>query len=462
MLLVRALRSQLLLGLCAICLLAPNCLADRIHVKNGSIIKGKAIVDDLHPDQYLIIGEQGKTPMVLKKDRVQTIEPEKGVLDDYVIKRKAVEKSGTKGAEDDYQLGVWCLGHKLNDLATVHFESAIKKNPNHSEAHQRLGHFNHEGRWLTASELKTAQGYFLVKGKWITAEEKEQRDAEASATAEQKTWARRLTSLKNAMVNGPENKSKLAEAEVMAIHEPIAVNPIVRVFGLDENPQFRSLASRALGGIPGPEASAALVTRLLNEPVGEVRESYMTQISRSKEQNIVPKLVQALKSESLPIINRAAWALGNLNAVAAVPRLIPALVSSELQTVWDQNGSGGNGINAGFSSGGPGGYGGFGMSGGQSIPILTGPAVGPGVVAFGATSVPASAFSGAGLNIGGAGPNRGATPRMVAVNHQNTEVLAALVKLTGRDFGYDVASWQSWMQVAFKPNPIPAKRVPQP
>jgi hypothetical protein len=51
---------------------------------------------------------------------------------------------------------------------------------------------------------------------------------------------------------------------------------------------------------------------------------------------------------------------------------------------------------------------------------------------------------------------------MVTDTFQNTEVLAALVKLTGQDFGYNVNSWRRWLRTSFQPDPAPARSVPQP
>ena len=47
----------------------------------------------------------------------------------------------------------------------------------------------------------------------------------------------------------------------------------------------------------------------------------------------MPRLIQALRANDLNVINRAAWALGNLNALEAVPRLIPVLLSTDSQLV---------------------------------------------------------------------------------------------------------------------------------
>jgi hypothetical protein len=41
-------------------------------------------------------------------------------------------------------------------------------------------------------------------------------------------------------------------------------------------------------------------------------------------------------------------------------------------------------------------------------------------------------------------------------------VLEALQRLTGRNFGYDVATWQRWLSSSTDPEPEPVRRVPQP
>jgi hypothetical protein len=445
-------------------LLAPAARADRIIVRNGPPIKGKAVVDELHPDQYLVFGERGKNPLVLKRDRVARIDPEPSILDEYVTRRKALASAsvGAAGAQAEYDLGLWCEGHKLPDLASAHFEASVKRDPAFGPGHKKLGHVEYGGKWLTAAELKAAQGYVLYKGRWITPEQKAEYDAEAEASAEQQSWMRRLAILRRAILED-ESRAKTAEMQLLAIRDPSAVNPIVKTFGNDPEPSLRKLGARALSGIPGPEASAALVSRLLAESDEDVRAATMAELAKSKEANVVPKLVQALQSKSLAIINRAAWALGNLKAVRAVPKLVPVLVSSEIQVAWVPNpGAPGSG----FGSMPPGS--GLSIVGGRSIGVLTGPAVGPGVVAFGATSVPAAAFGG-GFNVnlgspggGGGGGGGGPTPQFVEVTHRNTEVLTALMKLTGQDFGYDVSAWQRWLRTGFRPDPQPTRSIPQP
>jgi len=53
-------------------------------------------------------------------------------------------------------------------------------------------------------------------------------------------------------------------------------------------------------------------------------------------------------------------------------------------------------------------------------------------------------------------------PRVVPFTYRNVEVLAALQKMTGEDFGYDESAWRNWIAHKFNPNPKPSRRVPQP
>jgi hypothetical protein len=98
--------------------------------------------------------------------------------------------------------------------------------------------------------------------------------------------------------------------------------------------------------------------------------------------------------------------------------------------------------------------------------FLTGPAMAPGSVGYGAVAVPMIGGIGplgGGSYLGmGASPNRGPQPRYVTYTYENVEVRAALQKLTGQDFGYDASAWRGWIKTSFNPNPTPVRRVRQP
>ena len=411
-----------------------------------------------------------RTPSSTGKSRSSRFIREKSDLDEYVIRRGRDRSL----AEEEYQLAVWCEEHKYPDLALNHFETAIRLDPGYAPAHEKLGHALVDGRWLDADEQREAQGMVRYRGRWMMLEEKERIEEQAAEAAENQSWVRRIRIYRDAYLSNQDSRAKDAERRLLAIREANAVRPVARILGADPIAPVRQLGSRVLGAIPGPEASAALVSCLLAETDGTVREGLIVEMARREAGEITPRLIQALRSRQAEIINRAAWALGRLDIVTAVPQLIPALTFTEYQTVMVPvagGGGGGGGINASFGSVGLGGGGvGFGSYTASSDVQPTPPVVAPGAVAFGAVGVPlvngVALGNGTGvlnsaISVGG---NNGPAlmPRVVPVEHPNVEVHAALTKLTGQDFGFNVPTWKRWAASSFRSDPTPARRVLNP
>ena len=289
----------------------------------------------------------------------------------------------------------------------------------------------------------------------MTPEEKERRESLAASAAEGAAWVKKLKLLRDGYLSGAADRSREAERRLLAIREPIAVGPVLRVLVDEANPALRLVGLRVLGSIPGPEASAALVGRLLIEEEDDVRQATIDELSRRDESEVVPSLTRALRSTHHEVVNRSAFGLAHLNAVRVVPKLVPALITIEQEVVMVPASGGGTGI--GFNATAP--SGGIGY-GGQNILVPTTPVVGPNAVGIGATSVP----YGSGVGLGGSpmSAGRGPTPRLVPVEYRNDQVLAALIKMTGRDFGFDILTWNRWIATSFKIDAPPTRRVPQP
>jgi hypothetical protein len=451
----------------ALGLFAGECRADRITLRGGGLIRGKVLpADPQHPDRVTILTATGKTPLNFQKAQVIQVQAEPSALDEYLDRRGSLATT----AEANHALGVWCEEHKLKDLAEIHFEAAVRLDKAFEPAHQKLGHVLVGNQWLWGDELRAAQGLVRYKGQWMSAEEKEQREAAAASSAELASWVRRLKLLRQALLSGPEDRKRDAERQLMEIRDPAAVTPLVQVLG-GEGPAVRVLLDHVLDQIPGPEAAAALVKHVLFETDSDVRHGIQDALAKRTDSNIVPNLVKALGSKDPAVVNRAGWSLGQLGAVATVPKLIPALITVQHQVIlppvsgWP---SGGNeSIGASFGSVAPT----PGMSGGSpflsggisSYGVLTPPVAAPGAVAFGASAIPTPTLPGTGFSVGGGSYRpRDHLPRIIPLTFQNIEVLASLVKLTGQDFGYDIPQWKRWVVSGFRPDPTPVRRVPQP
>jgi hypothetical protein len=435
--------------------------ADQITFRGGGQIRGKVVADPQHPDRVKVLTETGKTPLSFQKGQIVRVQAEPSALDEYVVQRD----SAASTAEAQYELGLWCEQHKLKDLAELHFEAALRKDKTYEPAHQKLGHVWLGNRWIWGDELREAQGLVRYKGQWISKEEKDQREAAAASNAEQTGWIRRLKLIRQALLYGPEERRRDAQQQLVEIRDPVAVSPLLQVFG-GEAAALRMLLDHALERIDGPEAAAGLVRHILRETDSDVRQVALEALKARADSNIVPNLVKGLGSTDPAIVNRAAWTLSNLDAVTTVPKLIPALITVQYQIVMPPVGGsvpGNLGVSFGSVAPTPG-LGGAPFVSGGSYGVLTPPVVGPGAVAYGAAAIPVPTLPSAGLSLGGSnasGP-RSQIPRIVPLTFQNVEVLAALIKLTGRDFGFNIPAWKHWVATEFHPDPTPARRVPQP
>lgn len=433
---------------------------DVIVLRGGGQVQGKVVADPASKrgDRVLVVLPKGKTPLTLRKDQILEVQPKAGPLDDYAARRETLAPT----ARGDFDLGAWCEANELPDLAQLHYEAAVKRDPDFAEARAKLGHVAMEGRWLTPDEQRREAGMVLHKGRWVTEEEKAREDGAARDSGGAASWGRRINIIFQGLVSESAERRREAEDQLMELGDPEAVGPMVKVLG-GQDADIRLLLAKALGAIPGDAGSKALVEMLLREPEDAVRPAILGELRDREQPQVTPRLVRALRSSDVRVINRAAWALGNLEAFAAVPRLLDVLVTSEERVVL-------------VPSGGPAypeGLGPLIAYNGSSAAYMTGPVVGPGVVAYGATVVPNTIGldpfnGGAPISVGdGMGPrfvgaDKGPQPQLMTFTSQNVEVRAALNRLTDQDFEYDVAAWRAWVARSFNPKPVPDRKAPQP
>ncbi len=428
--------------------------ADVIELRGGGQVQGKVVPDPKNKDRVQVWLLRGRNPLTFQKGQVVNVIPQPSPLDGYVAKRAKVEST----ASAQFELGSWCEQNKLPDLARLHYETALSLDSNFDQAHRKLGHLYQDGAWVTRDDVSAAQGLVKYKGRWVTAEEKTKREGAAQTTAAQVSWLRRIKVLRQAILNGPSDRRREAESQLMAIRDSDAVVPLVRAFGQDE-PPLRILLATVLSTIGGPEATRALVSRVLDESDSEVRSATLEHLKERDEKGVPVQFARALASQNVQVINRAAWALNNLEAVEAVPRLVSVLVTTEQQIVYEPppgaNGPGpvGPGPTLKYMNN-------------SGVILQSPPQVSNGAVAYGLQAIPWYQMSpgiatGAGLGSGLQIPTQ-PEPKVATFTYRNVEVLSALQKLTGQDFGYDVASWSRWVARSFNPNPRPTRRVPQP
>lgn len=240
-------------------------------------------------------------------------------------------------------------------------------------------------------ELMTQRGFIRHEGRWRTAQEIEIIERAARAQAAQREWKQRLERLRQ-RVDSRDQGDRAAE-EIRELSDPAAVAAVAESLEREPVQRVRGLYVEALGRIGSSEALVVLVRVALDHPDGETRIAALERLSALGPQVAVPTFVSALGSADNAQVNRAAQALGALNATSAVGPLIAALETQHVV-----------------------------VSGGDT------PA--------GATSATFTP-TGGGLSMGGG-------PRQTRVPRRNDHVLEALVRLTGVNFEWDVQAWRTW------------------
>ncbi len=247
---------------------------------------------------------QGRKPLSFQKSQIAEVIPRPSALDDYFQKVKAVGSS----AQAQYDFGIWCEQNKLMDMAKSHFELALLADKTFEPAHKKLHHKFYNGYWLSQDDLSAMQGLVKHKGRWISVEEKTKRQAQEDANALQATWVRRIKILRQSLINGPMDRRREAESQLMAIRDVAAVTPLLRVLGTGDASE-RILCAQVLAAIPGKEATAGLVKEILAESDPAVRSIILDKLrDRDDPGTITQLLSKGLLASDIQVINRAAWA----------------------------------------------------------------------------------------------------------------------------------------------------------
>lgn len=425
--------------------------ADKILLRGGGEIRGE-LLDPLEKSANVrVLTANSARPLSFARDQIVKVEAEASVLDDYLARKAALVET----AQAQYDFGAWCESAGLAGLSRPHYQRAVELDPNFAPAQKKLGRVLHEGRWLSYEELRTAEGLVLRDGRWVPMEAGPDAAARSEAKSAHQEWVRRIRVILQLLRSAPAEERQEAERRLAEIRDPAALPALFEVFAPEE-PAYRALLLRLLETFPGPEARETLVRYALGETEATLWDQAVELLHARKDPETIVSLVRAIDGRDMARDGRAARALARLEARSSVPRLVDALVRSEMR--WVAVPAQRRPVGPGASSGTPA----FTSVVGQNYVANVEPVVGPGVVAF--RPVIGTVGTGVALGSGGSQPAPPVPmiPRPVRVSTPNPEVRDALVALTGRDFGYNTSAWKRWLRSSFRLEAEPGRRVVEP
>ena len=391
---------------------ALPCLGDVIHLKTGGRIDGKIMEKT---DQAVKIRTRAGV-VSIDRNRIERIEYKALPVEDYHQELK-------KLADDDilghYALGVWCKDNRLRKQAEERFRYVLKLNPEHKDARRQLGYRRYRGRWMTAEEVMIAQGKVEHDGEWVTPKKAEQ----MAMLEKQQAICKRLAKLAQAVELGSGKGRKRAMDALAAMKDPDAIEPLGR-FADNEHADVRMAVINALTGIGTGPAADELARVVLIDPKEELRALALAGLKKIKGADASEYYISALRVyRKKPVelkehavmkrrvLARGAWALGEIGDKRSIPTLISVLV-----------------VNMGYSVT-------------RTKPMSV----------KGPTTIRNHRVGPYGKPTGKTHDGRLLEPSIGALKTETERVIftnedahKALMKLTGKDFGFEKTPWGEW------------------
>ena len=234
----------------------------------------------------------------------------------------------------------------------------------------------------------------------------------------------RMRAILQTFLDDPQKRKKDAvfaegRQRLMDIDDPLAIGPVTRVLGKG-GVRTRLLLVEWLGRFNDDEATANLIATVLLDPDAEVRSTATAALAGESDPRIARSLVAALCSDDEEVIRNAASAIGTLEIGEAAGELVTLLSATGKRRRRVSRVELLHGIGQSYVAG---------------LRFRAARGV--------AQAEPIIGVAGAGTAI--ASGQRRTRTITETVTVYRTEVQEALIKITGRNFGFDEQKWSEWL-----------------
>jgi hypothetical protein len=381
--------------------------ADLFVLATGGRFEGQLLNPQESPRETYMVKVESGAVVTLPKAQVSRVVAENAaeqLYTKYLAKMPAT-------VEGHWTMAEWCVKNGLLAQREFHLQAIIELDPGHEPARLALGYNNIDGHWIKPDEHAAGRGLVKLKGAWRTPQDVALAESRAKVEEAERQWRADIKTWRSWL----SRNSKAAEglANLRAIRDPMASPALVDLIDDDrETAAYRLLYAELLGEMAkdSPLARGALVNHALYDKAPEVREKCLEYLERCDRRSVAPMFATALGDKDNKVVNRAAAALGRLEATEHIQDLIEALRTRHKFVV--TTGNGGGGIGASFS---------------------------PSNGSFSA----------------------GGSTKVVFNEINNDTVLTALVALTGgKNLGYDKTAWLEWFASTRTPKSFDLRRRP--
>jgi hypothetical protein len=309
----------------------------------------------------------------------------------------------------------WCASNGLAERAKVHWREALLRDADNAEARAAAGFVKRNNQWVPAAEAKAEPA-----GKETPAVDPTLAERTRALAQEVRDILRQY------LIPTEDKKWVEGRRRLMAIADPAAADSIGKLLGASGDVEVRSLACEALAQVPCDLSLRYLLGFYLGDASSAVSLQALEGLKRQPDDRILQQLIWALTRGTKPVMERAAYALGELGNLKAVPALISHLRAPEQYKVLVKEM-----VEPSHS-----------MSGNVTAYVAgLEPIVAGGVVAY----KPIVGYVGGGSGLGASTPQEVTTEKTKTKMVEQPAVLEALKQITGMDYGYRTQDWWSWL-----------------
>ncbi|HWL07930.1 MAG TPA: HEAT repeat domain-containing protein [Planctomicrobium sp.] len=414
-------RWMIALLLCGSVFGSANAVGDLIRLQNGGEARGVIVSTDKKSGTTTLQTQSGSL-ITFPDNQIDFISRRSEKVEEYVTRSRQLEPS----VESHLELAEWCRINGLPDQREEELERVLDLDPDHPDVRKTLGYVRHLGRWMTKDEMMAERGYFRHKGRWVTQQELDLLEKNAAQKSAELAWNSKIRTWTGWLTGSSPDRQQTALNELQSIRDPDAVAAVTKFMASHQVPEVRLLSVKTLAQIPGLRPLPPLVERYLTDPHEAVRQSSLQVILKSHSAPAVPLLIAALKHKANPVICRAATALAEIGNEEAVPALIDALITTHSYQRQVATPVVNRGIQ--FSFGG-----------------TVAPGMSPGILPPDVEIASRTGQLPYGVNVSQSpSPPMVMRPVTIVEEVKNPDVLTALEKLTGQDFGFNERNWHLW------------------
>ncbi|MDR1383597.1 MAG: hypothetical protein LBJ67_07105 [Planctomycetaceae bacterium] len=298
--------------------------AEEIELANGVFVQAKILNESETPRKNWRIQLTEGVTLELSNDKVMRhVAKDSKIREQYYTKVPFM----TESVETHLKMAEICQSQNLNDLANRHYLRILELDANQSKAREQLGYRKVGENWITREDEMLRQGYVQTKqGGWTTRQNLliQEKQIPIGTSFED---AELTTQIQN-LIERLRTNDAAAENKLLEMNNPAVVRCLADILKDEQNLFLREKIIRTLGKMKTAYALREIAAWSLQEANNKICVLCLFYI---KEKPSFSRFYYPyLRSTNNEMVNRAAFALGELGDRAAIPLLIDSLITRHL------------------------------------------------------------------------------------------------------------------------------------